>query len=127
MPSPNQREVGISPKVDTGIQKEKEKEKEKEKVRRKVEKEMESQERARAKVKARALPKVMEQRAKEKEKEKEKAPQQDVGIAAVHIMHRIAPLENQRAKERPRTPTGWWRKNTIGSGHRQKARVQWQK
>ena len=64
MPSPNPREVGISPRADTGIQKEKEKEKD----RKKVAREMESQAKARA-----------------------KGPRTDAGIVVAATTHPIAP------------------------------------
>ena len=89
MPSPNPREVGISPRADNGIQKEKEKEKEKD--RRKVEKETESQ------VKARA-----------------KGPGMDAGSVVDLTTHPIAPRANpkERAKQDPHT--GLQRKKLNG-------------
>ena len=87
MSPPNQREVGISPKVDTGIQKEKEKEKD----RKKVAREMGNQEKARA-----------------------KDPRTDVGSVADPTMHPIAPKASpkERAKQDPHT--GLWKKKWNG-------------
>ena len=83
MPSPNPREAGINPKVDTGTSKEREKEKEKEKDKRKVAKEMGSQAKARV-----------------------KDPKMDVGYVVDLTTHPIALRASPKEKGKQDPPTG---------------------
>ena len=81
-PSLRKKEVGTSPKGETGTtQKEKEKAKEKGKVRRKAAREMEKQ-----------------------EKERAKGPRTDAGSVQDHIMHPIAHKASPKAKAKASQP-----------------------